>query len=194
MRLARPPSYMLSKSEKLCFPIDLPLASIFYSCSRCFFYEQMALATSHFLLQVASTPTLGLDIEQVVCNNLCITSWDVGGGNRIRLLWRYYYAGISALIFVVDCNDHASVENAREQLNLMLHEPQLRSCPLLVLANKQDVPNPLSASDLAEMLNLKNSVAAPWHIQPCSGLRGDGLHEGLAWIEAALHLPSKLQA
>jgi signal recognition particle receptor subunit beta len=135
---------------------------------------------------MALTPTIGLDMEQVVCSNMYITCWDVGGGNSIRPLYRHYYAGISALIFVVDCSDRECIERSKGQLELLLCEPLLQNRPLLVFANKQDVPNAMSASDLADQLRLKDAVVAPWHVQPCSARRGEGLLQGLEWIEAVL--------
>jgi small GTP-binding protein len=135
---------------------------------------------------VATTPTIGLDIEQVVCSNMSITCWDVGGGNSIRPLWRHYYPGITALIFVVDCSDRQRVQSSREQMELLLREPHLQNRPLLVFANKQDVPNAMSASDIADQLQLRRSVAQPWHVQPCSASRGEGLLHGLQWIQAAV--------
>jgi hypothetical protein len=62
-------------------------------------------------------------------------------------------------------------------LQLLLREPQLQNRPLLVFANKQDV---------ADHLQLRRSVAQPWHVQPCSATRGEGLLQGLQWIQAAL--------
>ena len=41
------------------------------------------------------------------------------------------------LIFVVDSNDRERVGEAREELNRMLNEDELRDAALLVFANKQ---------------------------------------------------------
>ena len=41
------------------------------------------------------------------------------------------------LIFVVDSNDRERVAEAREELNRMLNEDELRDAALLVFANKQ---------------------------------------------------------
>lgn len=43
----------------------------------------------------------------------------------------------SGLIFVVDSNDRERVGEAREELNRMLNEDELRDAILLVFANKQ---------------------------------------------------------
>jgi ADP-ribosylation factor protein 6 len=42
--------------------------------------------------------------------------WDVGGQDKIRPLWRHYYAGTQALIFVVDSNDRDRIEEGRQEL------------------------------------------------------------------------------
>ena len=41
------------------------------------------------------------------------------------------------LIFVVDSNDNERIEEARDELNRMLNEDELRDAVLLVFANKQ---------------------------------------------------------
>ena len=37
--------------------------------------------------------------------NISFTVWDVGGQDKIRPLWRHYFANTQGLIFVVDSND-----------------------------------------------------------------------------------------
>jgi len=46
-------------------------------------------------------------------------------------------SGVSGLIFVVDSNDRERVQEAKEELNRMLSEDELRDAILLVFANKQ---------------------------------------------------------
>lgn len=43
----------------------------------------------------------------------------------------------SGLIFVVDSNDRERIGEAKEELNRMLNEDELREAALLVFANKQ---------------------------------------------------------
>jgi GTPase SAR1 family protein len=81
------------------------------------------------------------------------TVWDVGGQDKIRPLWRYYFQNtqgiidsitssfylefLLGLIFVVDSNDRERVGEAREELMRMLAEDELRDAVLLIFANKQ---------------------------------------------------------
>lgn len=66
--------------------------------------------------------------------------WDVGGQDKIRPLWRHYFQNTQGIIFVVDSNDRDRIVEAREELQRMLNEDELRDANLLVFANKQDLP------------------------------------------------------
>lgn len=66
--------------------------------------------------------------------------WDVGGQDKIRPLWRHYFQNTQGIIFVVDSNDRDRIGEAREELQRMLNEDELRDAILLVFANKQDLP------------------------------------------------------
>ena len=39
--------------------------------------------------------------------------WDIGGQDKLRPLWKYYYAGTQGVIFVVDSNDQERIGKAR---------------------------------------------------------------------------------
>merc|ERR1712203_60692 len=62
---------------------------------------------------VTTIPTIGFNVETVEYKNISFNVWDVGGQDKIRKLWRYYYANTQGLIFVVDSNDRDRTEDAR---------------------------------------------------------------------------------
>merc|ERR1711934_432245 len=99
---------------------------------------------------VTTIPTVGFNVEQVEYKNINFTVWDVGGQDKIRKLWRYYYENTQGLIFVVDSNDRDRIEDAREELSKILNEEEMRDAVLLVFANKQDLPNSMTASEISE--------------------------------------------
>jgi ADP-ribosylation factor protein 1 len=82
----------------------------------------------------------GFNVETVEYKNIQFTVWDVGGQDKIRPLWRHYFQNTQGIIFVVDSNDRDRVVEAREELQRMLNEDELRDAMLLVFANKQDLP------------------------------------------------------
>ena len=41
---------------------------------------------------ITTVPTIGFNVEEVTpVKNVTFTVWDVGGQEKIRLLWRHYY-------------------------------------------------------------------------------------------------------
>merc|ERR1712014_141647 len=90
---------------------------------------------------VTTIPTIGFNVETVEYKNISFTVWDVGGQDKIRKLWRHYYQGTQGLIFVVDSCDRDRVE-------------EMRDVAVLVLANKQDLPNAMTSSEMTDKLGL----------------------------------------
>lgn len=54
--------------------------------------------------------------------------------------------------FVVDAADQGKLEMARNELRNLLEKPMLNGIPILVLGNKNDLPNALSAEQLIDKL------------------------------------------
>jgi len=135
---------------------------------------------------VTTIPTVGFNVESVEYKNISFTVWDVGGQDKIRRLWRHYFLGTQGLVFVVDSSDRDRVEDAREELMKVLGEVEMRDAALLVLANKQDLPNAMPAAELTEKLGLQGFRARRWYIQSTCATSGDGLYEGMDWMSRVL--------
>merc|ERR1719316_698417 len=135
---------------------------------------------------VTTIPTIGFNVETVEYKNISFTVWDVGGQDKIRKLWRHYYQNTQGLIFVVDSNDRDRIEDAKEELNKMLIEDEMRDAVLLVFANKQDLPNAMPAAEVTEKLGLNSMRNRQWFIQSACATTGDGLYEGLDWLSRTL--------
>ncbi|KAM4583467.1 uncharacterized protein V3H82_007230 [Fundulus diaphanus] len=130
---------------------------------------------------VTTIPTVGFNVETVDYKNISFTVWDVGGQTVIRPLWRHYYTNTQGLIFVVDSNDPERIKEAADELHMQLEEDALRGVPVLVFANKQDLPRAMSASGVTEALRL-SAVQQPWFVQSSCAVSGAGLVEGLDWL------------
>merc|ERR1719247_592209 len=135
---------------------------------------------------VTTIPTIGFNVETVEYKNISFTVWDVGGQDKIRTLWRHYFQNTQGLIFVIDSNDSARFEDARQELQKMLNEDELREAFLLVFANKQDLPKAKTAAEVTEKLGLHNMRNRQWFIQATCATTGDGLYEGLDWMSRTL--------
>ncbi|XP_013790236.1 ADP-ribosylation factor 1-like [Limulus polyphemus] len=135
---------------------------------------------------VTTIPTIGFNVETVEYKNICFTVWDIGGQDKIRPLWRYYFQNTQGLIYVVDSNDRERVGEAREELFRMLGEDELRDAVLLIFANKQDLPNAMNAAEITDKLGLHSLRNRNWYIQATCATSGDGLYEGLDWLSSQL--------
>ncbi|KAK9516793.1 hypothetical protein VZT92_024704 [Zoarces viviparus] len=135
---------------------------------------------------VTTIPTIGFNVETVEYKNINFTVWDVGGQDKIRPLWRHYFQNTQGLIFVVDSNDRERVAESSEELTKMLNEDELKDAIVLVFANKQDLPNALSVSELTDKLGLQTLRHKSWHIQSTCATQGTGLYEGLDWLSKEL--------
>ena len=69
------------------------------------------------------------------------------------------------LIFVVDSNDRERIAEARDELNRMLAEDELRDAVVLVFANKQDLPHAMNPAEITDKLGLHNMRNRNWYIQ-----------------------------
>ena len=100
-------------------------------------------------------PTVGFNMRKVTKGGVTIKMWDLGGQARFRSMWERYCRGVQAIVFVVDAADLDGVEAAKQELHDLLSKPALAGIPLLVLGNKNDLPEALSANELITRLDLR---------------------------------------
>jgi ADP-ribosylation factor 1/2 len=146
---------------------------------------------------VSVIPTIGFNVEELQFSSgataATIVSWDVGGRDRGRPLWRHYYQNIDSLVFVVDSTDRDRLGQAKDELGRLLREDELKGVPLLLFCNKQDQPNALTPAEIthhffiADIVDTSASLQSPIMDRPfwavgCSVINGTGLQEGLRWL------------
>lgn len=100
-------------------------------------------------------PTVGFNMRKVTKGNVTIKLWDIGGQPRFRSMWERYCRGVNCIVYMVDAADNEKIEAARNELHALLEKPQLTGIPVLVLGNKNDLPDAPSVEELIVKLNLK---------------------------------------
>ncbi|XP_042507484.1 ADP-ribosylation factor 1-like [Macadamia integrifolia] len=94
---------------------------------------------------VTTIPTIGFNVETVDYKNVSFTVWDLGGQDKIRPLWRYYFQNTQGVIFVVDSNDRERISEAGNELHRMVSEVskvrQSQHCLFVYFAER--VPRPI---------------------------------------------------
>ena len=68
----------------------------------------------------------------------------------------------------------------------MLSEQDLRDAVVLILANKQDLPNAMPVAEVTDKLGMHSLRNRRWYTQATCATTGEGLFEGLDWLSANL--------
>ncbi|CAL1266945.1 ADP-ribosylation factor-like protein 4C [Argiope bruennichi] len=133
-----------------------------------------------------TVPTIGFNCEKIKgttgkAKGTSFLIWDVGGQDKLRPLWRSYTRCTDGIVFVLDSVDDERLEEARMELVRMAKAPENLGVPILVLANKQDLPGAKDPFEIEKILGLGSELGPGhlWHVQPACAIIGDGLEEGL---------------
>ncbi|XP_052791318.1 ADP-ribosylation factor-like protein 4A [Mya arenaria] len=135
-----------------------------------------------------SRPTVGFNCEKIQVENSSgktsnFTVWDVGGHDKTRPLWKSYCRKSDGIIYVVDSTDKERLEEAKVELVKILKAPEIAGLPVVILANKQDLPGSLSGSDVESVLAMRELPTSQlWHVEPTCGVTGEGLEEAVEKI------------
>jgi hypothetical protein len=128
-------------------------------------------------------------VETIEVDTVRITVVPLRVHQAMAPLLRNRYETCAGLIFVVDAAaaDGAALCAAALALHAALDfgAASQGGLPLLVLANKQDVPGAAAPAVVAERLGL-SELRRPWRVQGCSAERGalfnPGLMDALRWL------------
>ena len=132
-----------------------------------------------------TVPTIGFNCEKVKgtagkSKGVSFMIWDVGGQDKLRPLWRSYTRNTDGIVFVLDSVDKERMEEARVELLKAAKAPESSGVPVLVVANKQDLPGALDSGEVEKMMSLHELTQNHlWHVQSSCAITGEGLDEGL---------------
>ncbi|XP_065151872.1 ADP-ribosylation factor-like protein 13B isoform X8 [Paramisgurnus dabryanus] len=136
-------------------------------------------------------PTVGFSKVDLKQGKFEVTIFDLGGGKRIRGIWKNYYSESYGVVFVVDSSDVQRIQETRDTIAEVLRHPRIAGKPVLVLANKQDHDGAMAEADIIESLSLEklvNENKCLCQIEPCSAVLGYGkkvdksIKNGLDWL------------
>ncbi|XP_018584936.2 ADP-ribosylation factor-like protein 13B isoform X3 [Scleropages formosus] len=136
-------------------------------------------------------PTVGFSKVDLKQGKFEVTIFDLGGGKRIRGIWKNYYSESYGVVFVVDSSDVQRIQETKDTMAEVLGHPRIAGKPVLVLANKQDREGALAEADIIEHLSLEklvNENKCLCQIEPCSAVFGYGkkldksIKNGLNWL------------
>lgn len=142
-------------------------------------------------LQLASSPK-----EAATLKNINLKFWDLGGQKSLRSMWSRYYRLCHGIIFIIDSTDTERFEECYETLMEVANDLLWAvdgyngtNVPILMLANKQDLPQAV------DLVTLKTGVfievvshlgATDSKLLPVSVIENQGLKESIDWLVTRL--------
>ena len=109
--------------------------------------------------------------------------WDVGGQDDLREFWRHHFTGTQGLIYVVDSSDRDRIDEASKLFESVVSDLQLIDASILILANKQDLPNAVSSDEITEIFQVDRLCKGrKVHVQATTATTNEGVVEGMDWL------------
>lgn len=89
---------------------------------------------------------------------------------------------------MIDSNDRERTDDSKAVFDKMIANENLTGIPLLVLANKQDLPDVMGVREIKPVFQQAGHLIGRRDclVMPVSALTGEGVDEGIRWLVEAI--------
>jgi len=136
---------------------------------------------------VPTAPTHQPVTDVIKIGHMKLRAVDMGGHEIARRMWAQYSHEADGIVYIVDAVDRDRFAEAALELHKLLAAPSLApTTPVLILANKVDLPHAAGQEELYYALGLDELTQAgsarPVGLYLCSIFERRGYMEGFDWL------------
>ena len=147
----------------------------------------------------AHQPTYHPHSEELIIDSIQFKTFDLGGHEAARRIWKDYFSTVDGIIYLVDASDRTRFKESKEELDQLMGSSELENVPLVVLGNKIDIANAASEDELRSVFNLQPHLTyngkdgkrdprggRPVQVFMCSVVKRMGYREAFQWLSQFL--------
>ncbi len=136
-----------------------------------------------------TAPTIHPHSEELKMGNIRFNTFDLGGHETARKIWKDYFPAVDGIIFLIDSADSKRFPEAKEELENVLNTPELENIPIAILGNKIDKNGAVSEEILREKIDINGLFtkdSRPMELFMCSITQKFGYSKALEWLSKYL--------
>ena len=131
---------------------------------------------------VTTIPTIGFNVEEIEYKNRKITFWDVGGNDKIKVLWKHYYENTKCIVYMMDISSKENLDSSIDSFNniFIKQYKDNTNIPIVLFGNIFNDKIEKEFEEIIPQLNLPPEISP--HVIKGNILKKEGISELLDYI------------